>query len=269
MLLEARLHTVPPLFVTLTYAPEHLPPGGSLSKRDVHLYLGRLRAELLRDHQLRYRFGLVGEYGDVTVRPHYHGIFYGVPWDLCSVFRDQWGLGLVDVQVAGQGSPGGPRKALEYVCGYLNKGATSWAALWNGFGPQPLRKLAMHNVQPEFWVCSRRPALGAGAIPLLAAHFRSPEGQAYWLQRGVVPREVMIEGARWPLDRFMQSKLRLALGLSDTGLLPGQSAAVEVAREVGALTIADHRSRATGKARDKYSRWERESAARRKHFRSI
>lgn len=60
------------LFVTLTYDDEHLPSSG-VSKRDVQLFLKRLRKHF-NSNELRYY--IVSEYGDNTHRPHYHGLFF-------------------------------------------------------------------------------------------------------------------------------------------------------------------------------------------------
>jgi hypothetical protein len=62
-------------FVTLTYAPEHLPPGGTLVKRDVQLFLKKLRQAVLPG---RIRFFLCGEYGEKRDRPHYHALLFGM-----------------------------------------------------------------------------------------------------------------------------------------------------------------------------------------------
>lgn len=62
-------------FVTLTYAPEHLPKNGSLSVEDCQLFLKRLRARL---EPKKIRFFLAGEYGEKLSRPHYHTILFGV-----------------------------------------------------------------------------------------------------------------------------------------------------------------------------------------------
>lgn len=68
-------------FVTLTYSDEFLPPGGNLVYRDYQLFMKRLIAR-----RGPVRFFMSGEYGDVTGRPHYHAILFGVdfgdrvPW---------------------------------------------------------------------------------------------------------------------------------------------------------------------------------------------
>lgn len=61
------------LFVTLTYDDEHLPHDLSVNKRDVQLFLKRLRKEL---GNRSFRYFVTAEYGDNTHRPHYHGLFF-------------------------------------------------------------------------------------------------------------------------------------------------------------------------------------------------
>lgn len=61
------------LFVTLTYDEEHVPEGLNVNKRDVQLFLKRLRKNFAKG-ELRYY--IVSEYGDTTFRPHYHGLFF-------------------------------------------------------------------------------------------------------------------------------------------------------------------------------------------------
>ena len=59
-------------FVTLSYAPEHLPAYGSLSYPDVQRFHKRLRF-----HYGRFRFFAAGEYGEELSRPHYHVCYFG------------------------------------------------------------------------------------------------------------------------------------------------------------------------------------------------
>jgi len=72
---EAQLHEANS-FLTLTYAPEHLPADGCVNRRDVQLFLKRLRRALA---PVRLRYLLCGEYGDKLSRPHYHVLLFG--WD--------------------------------------------------------------------------------------------------------------------------------------------------------------------------------------------
>lgn len=56
-------------FVTLTYAPEFLPPDGSLDRKQVQDFLKRLRFKF---KESKIRVFYCGEYGDKLSRPHYH-----------------------------------------------------------------------------------------------------------------------------------------------------------------------------------------------------
>lgn len=60
-------------FVTLTYDEKHLRTNRSLCKRDLQLYLKRLRK---KDEQTRIRYYAVGEYGSHSGRPHYHILLF-------------------------------------------------------------------------------------------------------------------------------------------------------------------------------------------------
>lgn len=62
-------------FVTLTYAPEHLPEGGTLVKRDYQLFMKRLR-KFYEGERISYFH--CGEYGERLERPHYHACLFGV-----------------------------------------------------------------------------------------------------------------------------------------------------------------------------------------------
>jgi hypothetical protein len=68
---EKKLHSAT-AFLTLTYDDEHLPPGGTLVKRDFQLFMKRLR----KSHPNPVRFYACGEYGETTLRPHYHVILF-------------------------------------------------------------------------------------------------------------------------------------------------------------------------------------------------
>lgn len=60
-------------FVTLTYNEKHLPVDNSVSRREVQLFVKRLRKALA---PVRIRFFACGEYGKKNSRPHYHLIIF-------------------------------------------------------------------------------------------------------------------------------------------------------------------------------------------------
>jgi len=70
-------------FITLSYADEHLPPYGSLNYDHMDEFWNRLRATVRRRSKKdrtvlpRVRYYYVGEYGDRTLRPHYHACVFG------------------------------------------------------------------------------------------------------------------------------------------------------------------------------------------------
>lgn len=68
---EAKMHPKN-CVVTLTYDDVHLPADRSLVKRDLQLFMKRLR----KAHGSGIRFYACGEYGETTKRPHYHCILF-------------------------------------------------------------------------------------------------------------------------------------------------------------------------------------------------
>lgn len=93
-------------FVTLTYSDENIPPHGSLQYQDLVKFWKRLRKQT---GSLKYY--AVGEYGDKTLRPHYHAAIFGhdfttnrimireKPTRLWTspILEEAWGLGQVSV----------------------------------------------------------------------------------------------------------------------------------------------------------------------------
>lgn len=143
-------------FITLTYSPENIPPGSTLVKRHVQLFLKRLR-KLAADNRISY-FGC-GEYGSNFDRPHYHIILFGIDFDDKKRFKAGtggkgtlytsetlerlWPYGFSTVGAA-------TYESAAYTARYCLKKITGQAAQ-NHYGDR----------QPEFIVCSTKPAIGA------------------------------------------------------------------------------------------------------------
>ncbi|WNK13891.1 MAG: replication initiator protein [Microvirus sp.] len=148
-------------FVTLTYSPEHLPPGGTLDHRHFQLFMKRLRKRFGPS-----RFYMCGEYGPLDSRPHYHAVLFGV--DFRSTWRHAgksrsgsifyssstltslWGLGICSVQPL-------TRETAGYCARYILKkqlGRNASYDLVDSDGVVTPRR-------PEYAAMSLKPGIGA------------------------------------------------------------------------------------------------------------
>lgn len=160
---------------TLTYDDKHLPPNGSLRKKDFSDFLKRLRAhesyeaEQNGRRERRFKFFACGEYGGRFDRPHYHCLLFGFDFSdkVRTAERDgfqtyeseilarKWGKGITEI---GEVSFDG----MAYIAKYVTKR--------DKVDEESLR----HNycVEPEFLIMSRGGRHGKGI------------GYDWWLQYG-------------------------------------------------------------------------------------
>lgn len=79
MMLESQLHDFN-YFLTISYAPAHLPAMGTIVKKDLQDFHKRLRIYYERHYEhTGIRYYCCGEYGEKKGRPHYHGIYFNLP----------------------------------------------------------------------------------------------------------------------------------------------------------------------------------------------
>lgn len=62
----------------------------SVCKNDLQAALKRFRTNLSRKHGKSFSYFLTSEYGPQTLRPHYHGIIFGVTLDEFRLFSQDW-----------------------------------------------------------------------------------------------------------------------------------------------------------------------------------
>ena len=143
-------------FITLTYAPENLPPNGSLKKKDFQDFMKRLR---FRNSETRIRFFHCGEYGENYLRPHYHALLFGFDFSDKRPMRSGKGFPLFrseeleDLWPHGFSTIGAVTfESASYVARYVMKkhlGADSEAYYeWLG-------------LEPEYVTMSRRPGIAS------------------------------------------------------------------------------------------------------------
>lgn len=142
--LQQHKHAV---FSTITYDDAYCPL--TLSKRDLSLYLKRIRKNL----KTPIRFFASGEYGERTQRPHYHAIIYGVSEREASRLEETWGRGHVRTY------PATPA-AIGYVAGYCGKKLKYKRYPHLRVDPTTGEQ---YTWEPPFIQMSRNPGIGAHA----------------------------------------------------------------------------------------------------------
>lgn len=128
-------------FITLTYNDANLPPDSELSKRDLQLFIKRLRKE-----NPGIRYFAVGEYGTEGDRPHYHAVIFNL-LDLALITKN-WDKGFVTGSRATLGR-------IRYMVSYM--------AL-----PQDVR-----HRNPPFRLMSRRPGIGVSYVEKMKHYHRA------------------------------------------------------------------------------------------------
>lgn len=200
IMLEATQHKEN-AFVTLTYDDAHMPVDGSLEPKHFTDFVKRLRHHY-SDRKLRY-FGC-GEYGDESMRPHYHLAVFNLPTceykqtrkrriccPTCSDVREIWGYGNVYLGMLEEHSA-------QYVSGYVVKKMTR------------RDDIRLNGRHPEFARMSLKPGIGANAMIDAAsdmlAHPVSGAVHASNIDYGKKSR---------PLGRYLTKKLRMYRGLDE------------------------------------------------------
>lgn len=188
-------------FLTLTYDNDHLPPDLSVSKREMQLFLKRLRQEVERSFSKQVRFFGCGEYGSESLRPHYHLILFNhafiedrVPWrrnkrgDVLyrsALLEKLWTLGNSEIGAVTHASAG-------YVASYAIKQANAYTQRNQRLDGQTGEIM---TVEPEFLLMSRRPGLGSGWWDKYASD--------------CFPSDfVVLEGKKLPVPQYYLDKLQ-------------------------------------------------------------
>lgn len=159
---ESRLHE-DKCFITLTYADENIPFGGTLVKRDFQLFMKRLRKSRPAK---KIRFFHCGEYGGKNDRPHYHAIIYGTDFsdkrfyknsrDGSPLFKSAEldGLWAKGIAVIGACTP----ETCAYVAGYILKKITG--ELGELYYSHVDADGVLRPNQPPYITMSNRPGIG-------------------------------------------------------------------------------------------------------------
>lgn len=189
---EARQHRFNS-FITLTYAPEHLPEDLSLDVKHWQNFAKRLRKTL------QMRFYHCGEYGSSSLRPHYHAAIFGWDWHKD---RKLW-------KQTDQGHSLYTSESLDKVWGlghcvvadFTGATASYIAKYTQKYEPGKRREERIDpitgevwEVAPEYATMSRRPGIGA--------KFLEDYGDEIYQHDNVVSN-----GREYPVPRYYDRKL--------------------------------------------------------------
>lgn len=163
-LYENQLHSES-CFVTLTYDPVHLPPGGTLDKRHFQLFMKRLRKAY---PGRRIRYFHCGEYGSSLERPHYHAIIFGLDFEDRVLYKEERGVridisdSLARLWPFGFSTVGNVTfESAAYVARYVTKKVSGVAADRHYERVIPETGEVV-SVLPEYVTMSLKPGIGAG-----------------------------------------------------------------------------------------------------------
>lgn len=179
---EELKHSSSCIFITLTYDNDHYTLGNKgfpvLSKRDVQLFLKRLRKKLGSN---KIRYFICGEYGPTTLRPHYHGLIFNIPkeYDIQNLILDSWLLGFVKWDY--------PTPArINYVAKYCLSAVSNSSRNFSQFEDNLTKQ------EKPFMLSSRRPGIGASFLSdaKVEYHRQSLDASYTWLggQKTSLPR---------------------------------------------------------------------------------
>lgn len=146
-------HSLTSTFLTFTYENDSIPRSDNgcavLDKRDLQLFIKRLRKANKQLVDWRLRYYAVGEYGTVSHRPHYHALMFNLHPSLISDIVSHW-----RVERNGSLIPGGmcyagnvEAASIHYVAKYV------------------INRVADYGLRaPPFALMSRRPGIGANYL---------------------------------------------------------------------------------------------------------
>lgn len=190
-------------FVTLSYADDMLPHDGSVVPKHLQDWLKRLRKAY---EPSRLRFFAVGEYGDVSQRPHYHAALFNFPncihgqssytarrdrcctW--CNLVADTWTKGNVFLGTLEPSSAG-------YIAGYVTKKLTAAGSS------------DLEGRHPEFARMSLRPGIGGDACFEIADVVLKYDLDQ---KAGDVPASLRHGRKELPLGRYLVQRVRVMSG---------------------------------------------------------
>ena len=181
-------------FLTLTFNDDHVPVTPEYDqtlRKQEFLDWRKATARSIAP----FRYYAVGEYGDLSGRPHYHVAVF--PRDDSPIERitDAWEFGFTSAYELTD-------ERARYLAQYTTKKLT-----------KADDDRLLPGQEPEFRVSSRVPGLGAPCVPAIVSQYRTGAGAKIVAERGDVERNIRFAGKIYPIAPFILEKVRRELGI--------------------------------------------------------
>lgn len=156
------------IFLTMTYAKAPLTEAGipTLNKSDTQRFMKRLRKANGKLWKKKIRYYMVGEYGTITQRPHYHAIVYNIHKDLLPMIDQIWQHGHTVAAPVNEAT-------IHYV--------TKYHVNYDRSVDEKIGRA------PEFATMSRNPGIGIGYVER-AGSWNHDHGNVYVMNNGFAQR---------------------------------------------------------------------------------
>lgn len=190
LLLENMAHTLS-CFVTLTYSEEKIPEYGSLRPDHLRNFLKRLRNYI---SPTKIRYYACGEYGDESLRPHYHLMLFGIGYESEKLIDKAWNNEDVPTgfTMVGDVNHTTARYVTKYCVKKLNNHSDEILKMFPWFSEK------MH---PEFMRCSKQ----KGGLGIEVAKAIKEKMKYYGKEEYI--EKVNIGKRKMPLGRYLKDKV--------------------------------------------------------------
>lgn len=102
-------------FVTLTYA------GNTkyINKKHIQQWLKKLKYQLTKWQKKTIKYTIIGEYGEITHRPHYHALITSENQYINNLIQNTWKMGIINIKQAQEGH-------IHYLASHKIKNKNNW-----------------------------------------------------------------------------------------------------------------------------------------------
>lgn len=199
IMMESVTHGQMGWFLTLTYDPEHVPIAYDHENQEAIETLDKSEFKKWIKASQRslgsYRYYAVGEYGEVTGRPHYHMAVFPQSYAQVLALCDMWEEGFHTLSEMCD-------ERARYLANYTAKKLTK----------ADDQRLALCQ-EPEFRCSSGRPPLGADFADRIIEHYKQPKFAAIVEERGDIERSWRLGGRTYPIGQYPLTRIRKGLGI--------------------------------------------------------